>query len=253
MQPLMSRLVVLELRDCHWKTESVASEMLSFCTKLHSLTIDSGRAAMTNDSIQNGLRQIPHLKSIEITECVKVNSDIIRSIVKYNPLMEIFRFWSNGPEDALDFIENAKRLKHLKALKSIRLNGYSRSVSPVLSELVAAHIPLESLEVYRSILDEQSIMAITKMKTIKTLYFSSSNQMEFSIYKGLIEKLSELTHLRLSYLSYLLNDAVELVRLAPKIRELGYFLSLASSIWKKYQICTQRSCSWLMHANRRTV
>lgn len=91
MRPLLSHLQVLELRDCGCKSEPIASKVLSLCTKLHSVRMNS-RAVLENESFKKFLKMNSKLKEIEISHWQKVNSRIIRSIVESNPLIGSFKF-----------------------------------------------------------------------------------------------------------------------------------------------------------------
>lgn len=136
----MSRLEVVELKECYWDRGMGASDMLSGCAKLQSQTFKSlecGEIRITNETVQHLLQQNRKLTTFEVGRYYV--SDIIPLIAKYAPQLEkiCLSFDMIGDVANFSLCENAKLFKHLKALKSLSLEGFYSSMAPALREIAA--------------------------------------------------------------------------------------------------------------------
>lgn len=148
------------------------------------------------EPIENFLRMNPQLIDISIINCNNVGSRIIRSIARYNPLIENLVFKSADNED--DFSESLEYFKQLTALKSLKMNCRFNRISPVISELAQASIPLECLSLFEFNSDEGLMRGIADLKKLRKLSLIFTRGMNMLDVLGYVTELSELTHLKLS-------------------------------------------------------
>lgn len=238
LRPLLSQLQKLELQECRWETKTIASEMLSFCPEMHTLSIScivswpvdfvtcrtfsklesfTARCSnVNNESIENFLQLVPRLKEIKILYCSKITTEIIPTIVKYARQIEKIQLIGNYEDD--NFIANGKCLRHLSALKSLEMNCHRKSFSPIINELVDARIPLESLNLIRFSLNRDFISAIAKLENIRKLKLSTTENMKLSDITEIIGNMNELTHLDLTTNSLATDLPVKIIKFAPKLQ-----------------------------------
>lgn len=246
MRPLLSSLTTLKLRECRWETEALGVEMSSFCSQLEDLfiqnfartdmddmsffdgvafpklfTADLRGLRFTTESIRNMLMVNPQLKEIYIIDCLEVTSEIFPAIVRYVPQIEFFSFKHGFGR--LDEGENTNCLKHLASLKSLRLKFSGRSISSFITELAAAHVPLEHLDLSDFRSNRTFYRGISQLKKLKKLRLDHGYLRLSSTPGGLfsmVRQLSELTHLDLTVMAISRTDLAGIIRCAPKLRRL---------------------------------
>lgn len=246
MRPLLFRLTTLKLRECRWETAALGVEMSSFCFQLEELfiqnlwrtdmddmsffdgvafpklhTADLRGLKFTTESIRNMLEVNPQLKEIHTSDGVEVTSEILPTIVRYVPQIEKVSFKHGFGR--LDEGENMSCLKHLASLKSLRLELSGRSISSFITELAAAHVPLEHLELSDFRSNRTFYRGISQLKKLKKLRLDRGYLRLSSTSGGLfsmVRQLSELTHLDLNVMAVSRTDLAELIRCAPKLRRL---------------------------------
>lgn len=246
LRSLFSRLQELNAYKCRWESYIVGTKMFSSCQQMLALAIQEIRD-FEGCRIFPIRANIPKLKSVCIIECdcrlglepikkffevnpqlleieIKITgieqNHMIRYIVQCCPQIEKLRFGSgNFPEN---FIENAKLLKRATALKLLSICCAGKPFSPVLNELVAAHISLECLQLHTFTSDQALVDGILAMKELKTLELSEGKNMKMDDILIIIRKLNELSNLKLTIPSLSPGDLMDIVRIAPKLRFLGY-------------------------------
>lgn len=89
----------------------------------------------------------PQVKEIIISGSLRsqITSHIFSAIVQHT--LKIEKISITGIKRDAGFIQSATNLKHLKALKSLKIDCQGLSISPVIRELAAAPVPLESLQI----------------------------------------------------------------------------------------------------------
>lgn len=246
LRSLFSRLRELNAYKCWWESYIVGTKMFSSCQEMLALAFQEIRD-FDGYAILPIRDNIPKLKSVCIIECdSRLGLDYIKKFLEVNPqLLEIeikisepesnhmiryivqccphigkLRFDGNcQPEN---FIENAKLLKRATALKLLSIRCAKKPFSPVLSELVAARISLECLQLHTFTSDQALVDGILAMKELKTLELSEGKYMKMDDILIIISNLNELTNLKLIIPSLSPGDLMDIVRIAPKLRFLGY-------------------------------
>lgn len=243
LRPVLSRLERLKLDFCSWNSRFVASEMFSFCSELHTLSLAGAVSLDTpvalpelkslvfdyyrHDSDEDLIRFLsvnPQLKAISI-ECHVIYGEILPIIAKCTPQVEKLKF---TPVSGFmrDFVGNAEHLKRLTALKSLEIKCSSFSLGLVLGE------SLESLDLERFRADREFVTELSKWKQLTRLgqVYCSYQDMKLSDILMIVRNLSELTELKLIYVRDSIADLVEIVRWAPKLQKLTYGSLTGSSI-----------------------
>lgn len=243
MRPVLSRLTTLKLLECSWESEAVGVEMSSYCSLLEELSIKNccrtGDADMsffngvafpklfttefcglnfTTESIRNMLAANPQLKELRINYCSQVTSEDFPAIVRHVPQIEKISLMHIFPVFDLD--ENARCLKHLTSLKSLQMNLHGISISPTITEMAAAHVPLEYLELSDFRSNREFFYGISEFKKLRTLKLRCGDLHFSRAMFYAIRHLTELTHLELEVAPMCENNLLETIRCAPKLRKL---------------------------------
>lgn len=246
MQSVFSRLQKLYLHECVWHSEFDVSGMLSTCSELKELEISRVRNS-NNEDIDLQLRiTIPKLKSftitgcgvkkksiikflranrqldeLEILGCPKITSRVIQPIVQYVPRIKTIRFTSNV--FTRDFFANVRNLQNLTALKSLKIDGFNRSISSIIREIAAARIPLEYLLLWMIDFDKELAVGIAELRKLKQLVFIGACNMKLDHIVEAITSLGELTALTFFDVETLSAiNLAEIIRCAPKLCELSF-------------------------------
>lgn len=234
MQVLLTRVQTLELVDCRWESPMYASEMLSFCSELQTLSISCYRSwpftaqsvaflklkslelsgHVETKSIRIFLGGCPQLNEIKIQPHLEISSEIFSSIVEYSPQIEKINLLHFEVDHRAEFIENARMLKHLTALKYLALDCQETLFSPVIKDIVEADVPLEYLQLKDFIPDRQLIGGIVELKKLKGL--SLVGDLDKSDILEIVRNLNELNQISL-WANLLPADLVEIIRCAPKL------------------------------------
>lgn len=243
MRPLLSRITTLKLLECSWESEAVGVEMSSFCSQIEDLSIKnfcrtgdtdmsffSGVAFprlftaefcglnFTTESIRNMLAANPQLKELKINYCSQVTSEDFPAIVRHVPQIEKISLLHIFPVFDLD--TNTNCLKHLASLKSLQMNVHGISISPTITEMAAAHVPLEYLELSDFRSNREFFRGISEFKKLHTLKLRSGDLHFSRAMFHAIRQLTELTHLELEVTPMCENNLLEVIRCAPKLRKL---------------------------------
>lgn len=253
MRPLLSRLRKLKLASCRWKEEKCASEILLFCSEMHTLEIVGTHtwpfatpigflklksfavskclcSEPQNEAIARFLKVNSQLKEIEIWICKAISFEIIPAIANNVPKVEKVILHSGVPISSI-FMENAKHLSRLPALKTLEIDCEGTSVSRVISRLVQAGVSLKSLSLTHVKADKKLINGIIKMKALKQISLRQSENLELSDVFEIVKNLREITDLCVR-VHLLPTDLVEVVGYAPKMRNFGVQLLNYDSDWK---------------------
>lgn len=242
LRSMLSRIQTLRLEGCRFGEESIgneASEIFSFCSELRTLWIEYPKhlnwavrvkcpklesfavvldRAITNKTIGRILELNPQLKEIKIQRCIAITSQIIPSITRYAPRIE--KITICFVETSHDFARNLKHLKSLTLLNSLDLGCAGERISPVINELAAANIPLETLKIMRSVSDDELVMAIANLRRLKKLRLERNTNMKAFDVLMIAKNLDELTELSIEVKEFTGNDLLETIRNAPKLRKL---------------------------------
>lgn len=288
MRPLLSRLQKLQLFWCFWLPDLAESDMLSSCTNLHTLSISgksgcdplysqaqfpklesftlSGCNKSHSGTIEDFLTKNPQLKEFAITSCSFVDIDVFQSIANHTPQIERVTFLFNGSlmghGQASEYAADLKRLTALKSLK-IECKAW---LLPLITELAAAHIPLEHLALWNCKLSGSGIVnEIAELSQLKKL------ELVVDIHKLNREKRKfiGLAHLNPSVDVIWDYNLVEYVRNTPEIAEIAFvswneddFIwhkinSLADSQTKQKNLdtreCKGSVCKRFVHVPKKTV
>lgn len=194
---------------------------------LNSFSI-TGDSLFTARSIQYLFKRNPQVKDIEVRNCVLTSSEIFPWIVRNVPQIESISFMNNF-NDRYELIDNAKHLKHLAALKTLKIGyKYYGSFSPVISAMAEVQAPLESLDLLDVFPDQELFMGISELKRLKTLRLSprTTGWSTWDELIGMVCELCELTNLALKVNEISAIQLVAIVECAPKLRELELEVSL---------------------------
>lgn len=249
LRPLLSQLQEITICDGYWESEQTAADMFSSCRevrrlsfqiisnfyadylgfplrgnipKLISLTLQLCEN-VHDGSIGDFLKENPQLMEIEIRHCRRVDTaQVIRSIALCCP--EIERIKLVPYDQDFNITENAKYLKRSTALKSLSINCAEQPFSSVLSELIAAHISLECLELFDFQSDQRLVKMISGMRNLKKLALCKGEKMKLDDILKIVGSLNELVQLKVSIKTVSPADLVKIVRLTPKLCLLKYDL-----------------------------
>lgn len=230
MKTILPHISTFKLDRCCWESASVASEMFRFCTGLRVIRIDCNYACedalflcdVSFGAILSLLITNPKLKEIKINCSLRnqITSQIFPAIVQHALEIENISMTSLNPDP--DFIQNAISLKHLKALKSLEIDCCGLSVSPVIGELVAAHVPLENLRIINCQPNRELFDHISGLAKLKSLILNVNENMGFlDGFFRMLQQLCDLTHLYIDEVDGLLGaDLLKIIRCSPKLSKL---------------------------------
>lgn len=255
MQSLLSQIQRLYLYECRWESPSWTdiTKMFSFCSELELLWIKSARnfheepfdfqirvtipklksysiedcKGIKKKSIEKFLKMNTFLEKIQIIGCQKITNRILPSIVKHQPQLKSISFMYTPSTS--DFVENAKCLRNLSALTSLQLDCNFLAISSLLNELSAARIPLEMLALSQFTSNEEFVTGFSGLKKLKKLVMIGANKMKMPEITEIILNLSELNTLTLALHALRASDLVEIIRCAPKLNDLVFYIHLTDS------------------------
>lgn len=242
LRTLFSRLQELHVYKCSWESHGVAFEMFSSCHEMLAASFHDTHC-FNEERLLPFRGNIPKLKSLTFTEC-REGEAILKKIFALNPQLEEIVMDLDTPStiryivqcclqikklrftrdlnSSSDLIENAKLLKRSTNLKSLCIYFANKPFSPVLSELVAAHISLECLHLNCFSSDQALVDGISAMKELKTLELSHGINVKMEDILMIVSNLNELTNLKLIVGSLSKENLLHIVRNAPKLRFFGY-------------------------------
>lgn len=229
LRPILSRLQTLHLLCCSFESNFVPSDLLSFCPRLITLSIKSLSRSSTEwdsyirfgfpmlktvsfespveinaTSIKDFIKKSLQLKELTIECCSATTNNVIQSIAKFTPEIEELSFKIN--RDSYGVAEYGKCFKQLTALKSLKIktshDAYAAGTTPlkqIISELAAAHIPLERLSLSLFELDRELIDDIIKLRTLNELEFNCVLKMTMYDVLVIIKNLGKLAHFRIKH------------------------------------------------------
>lgn len=275
LKPLLKGLRKIDINSCWFGAESDPSEMLSLCTELRSLSITDPQnsfrenfdfqmpltipklklldircsRSMKNETLERFLEASPQLEGLKLSVCLQKPNRIFESLAQYAPQIKRFKFCLDGP---LNLVENAKHFKQLTALKSLSLNlGCDESITSAISEMAAAHVPLEVLTLPGLTGSRELIGAISQLEQLKKLdlFLVIMRPLTSHIAK-MVGCLTQLSNLRLisceSDHESTTTDFLEIIRCAPKLQNfefypkalsLDLYLQILELVRKREEIC----------------
>lgn len=248
IRPSLSRLREINLKGCSWEVDTDLSGMILSCPELVTLSIHGISNSfgtrrflplifpvqnlpelvsftvicchhIQENSFRKFLKMNPQLKEIEIDSCPIIT---IPSIVQCCPQIVKLKYVSF---ELLDFIENAKQLARLTALKSLHLYCGGYPIAPAIHELVVARIRLDCLQLHSFISSEElmnGILQLNELNGLKELEIAAGESVELKDILKIVNRLNELTTLKLSSKSIFPGHLVHIVRFAPKLQLLEY-------------------------------
>lgn len=149
-----------------------------------------------------------------------LTSEIFQSIVQNVPRIEKISFHRIRPSDS--FVEEAKCLCRLSALKSLGFDCQFRSFSWLISELGAAQSQLEYLRLSRIPATDYRFAVLKPLERLQKLDLIGCHRMELSDILLIVKNFSQLIELGISRDIIKVSYSVEIVRCASKLRELRF-------------------------------
>lgn len=188
-------------------------------SKLKSLKISRG-FDLINETVESFLKETQNLKELELCDCIKLTSQVFEYIAQNTKQIEKITLKNYDG----DCVENAKQLKELTALEWLDIDCRKNSFSPVIGALAASSIPLKLKFLKLTHFTEDSALfnEISKLKKLKTLVlFFSQNEIKLADVVSMVERLSELSDLRLQYTDEVsATNVLAIIRCAPKLQYL---------------------------------
>lgn len=136
------------------------------------------------------------LKTLEITFCDGVSSEVLRSIGKYMESLQILCFIGNLIEGSESIVQIQNNILHLSELKNLHTFGLSYgflSIGNLLAKMVSNKMSINQLVVGNIVVDDVTIEAIAKMKNLVGLNLIRITGLNN---KHLIEIAKEVTQLK---------------------------------------------------------
>lgn len=173
----------------------------------------------------------PQLKKIGLVNCPYIDGSIFQSIALHVPQMEAIQIDRDSAiNDGSHFsIGQFKNLSTLKLLASCgKKDNIDKFMPSILNKLHAAEIALQHLHVggIRAFQGAARLVdAISKFKTLKTLWMFCVPELEKAHIIGMCKSLEELLDLNLQYSEVMMHsdDLIELINYAQKLQVLEYF------------------------------
>lgn len=140
--------------------------------------------------------------------------------VQYVQLVEEIAFLGNTLKS--DYFQNARLLKQLTVFKSLGMQSYEISNTPIISGLVTARVPSGCLILNKFDSDEELVTAIIETKRMKKMEFRLANKLKLSDIMNIviITFLVELTALGLEYVyGFTVTNLIKIIRSASKLSE----------------------------------
>lgn len=218
MKLLLQQIQKVDFFHCHFVAGFDASEMFSMSADLRSLSLRylkefNLRCHYPLRGIKQFLVTNPQLKELHIHVPFDLSTKNYQSIGQHAPQIEKLRLLAPGTLDDM-----TQLLKRLTALEWLEIDCQNNSISVAISELVASHAPLKCLHLSNFIADEELFSAISNLKQLKTLEFSSGkNVTKFDVVQ-LVGCLTELADFRVDAMQ--VSHVMEIIRGAAKLQYL---------------------------------
>lgn len=238
LQPIFAQLEHFRMNeeeyDCFEKLQEMDATMaylLSVCDNLKTLHLERNECEIQNP-LKCIVQKFPSLQEARIDFYSSVHDDILKKFFELNPTLKRLEMYLTDEEvrptrlfrwigqhlvhlTELDIygkfdndLENSvieqrqndyQCLGRLSKLKVLKLNLCSLSVTPLIESLAANSIPIEHLEIVDGFFDNESIKNISKLKKIKILRLSYSNNMTDDYLIELAKELPQLSELILEF------------------------------------------------------
>lgn len=227
-----------------------------------------GILAVQKSDIEEFLMLNPQLKSIGISDCQNVDSSIFQFIAAHAPgieRIEIDRI-SMTDDGTFNYSGKFNNLSTLKLRSSLYVDcpeDFHETLSPsVLYAMHAAHIQLQHLHVYyfrqkryhplitKFLRTEQLVDAISKFRSLKTLWLLFIPSLKLSHIIGICKKNTELSELKLLGGDTIIGteDLIEIVTYAPKLQKLQY--DIFYDTWEREEREIKKNFQSLTHSER---
>lgn len=208
-------------------------------------------SSIKNDDLEEFLKLNTQLKKIRLIGCRKIDVGCFKSMATHVPDIEAIHIGTTrityGNEQNLESLGKLKRLNTLKLYNS--LEGYlshrvSRTfVTSVLHVIDEYNVPLQHLHVHcdsRFERTEQVVDAILKLKTLRTLSLTDIPRLKMAHILRICKHLGELSELQLQRIEFVISaeDLLEIIKCAPKLQSLYYFVSAA--VWDVFKTARSR-------------
>lgn len=234
-------------------------------TSFQKLTLISFRSIFGKKAydIDEFLKLNPQLQKIGLVNCPNIHGNIFKSIATHVPNIEAIEI------DRVNTL-NDSTLKYcgkLNCLSTLKLctMGFDRRtpidqnfIPSILNEIQEARIALQHLHVYvgdemfeRT---EQLVDAISKLRTLKTLWLLQIPRLKVSHIFGICEQLLQLSDLRLQRNKIMMtaDDLLQIIKKAQKLQSLRYTEGMhffennkVNTISKKWQLLSYEELSKL--------
>lgn len=220
------------------------------------LTLISFRSiyAEIHHGIEEFLKLNPQLKKIGLVNCPNIHGTIFQSIVTHVPGIETMEI------DRVSTIIDRNTFKYcgkLNCLNTLKLCTYGYKfencppvhhafIPSILYEIHAAKIALQHLYVYGAgsegeqsfKMTEELVDAISKFKTMKTLWLLKAGKLKMSHILGICGELRELLNLKLQRNEIIItaDDLLKIIINLPKLQSLHYHEE--NNVFGKYKAAT---------------
>lgn len=184
-QPLLSQLREFRLHYSNFMYGANASQMLSFCVELQTLSINRSHAYIPlGQMLIDTPVVMPKLKILDLSRS-ELENDAVEHLISSNPQLEEIRLPSTALRyglisthvpniEKLEFSWNGEDIEDWSKLKNLKSLGIWKSgrVASLLKAIAAADIPLETLSVYEFEHCPEFNESISTFKSLKKLHLS---------------------------------------------------------------------------------
>lgn len=171
----LTSLKISKTRDCSYALMDVFPALQHFLLK--DVSIPSNIVVI----LQHFIVTHKQLELLEITQCGRISSNILRSIGKYLENVTYLRFHGSlieGSEPNEQIQNNILHLAKLKNLQRFVWNCKFLSIGNLLAKIVSNKITLKFLSFGLGLVDDETIKAIKKMKDLENLCFKGTDRLE---------------------------------------------------------------------------
>ncbi|XP_031626496.1 uncharacterized protein LOC116342858 [Contarinia nasturtii] len=175
--------------NCSWK-KTIGRNF----EELEQIEFDSCHGLL-NEYLETFIKANQMLKSLTVTECMYVTSNVFSAISSLKQLEE-FEFKSSRlAENTIQ--TDLMHLAALKNLKVLNLDCMKSSVAQLLQNLVKNSIQIEHLELANGTMNDDTLASINKMKTIKILKLNEIAELTENQVVGFTKELNQLEQLHI--------------------------------------------------------
>lgn len=186
--------------------------------------VDFDNVNVKNSDIGEFLKQNAQLKRIGVKYCNEIDDSIFQLIAEHVPEIEEIQFETMKAINT----NNAKHLRQLCGLKSLKIFTFEGDPQPVVYEIASANTPLENLDLscfafrYPT---QQFLDGIAKLKNLKKLRMQKVQNMTASQFLKMCKPLKELSEMEFSScdLGMTEDDLLSFIQNAEKLQKFNYF------------------------------